>query len=181
MYQPVVAEFIHDIQTQPVTGIQQRLGGRVVGGTYRVETGLLEQTDTAQLGILKRAGTRMPLSWWTQAPRSSVFLPFTKNPLVLQLRVRNPNQASASSTISPFFSSSALHWYSSGCSASQSRGWETGMSADAVPSLTSVSACATTFSPSRTETLTVSPPVTETFTWAVSFPEVETSSPSGRI
>ena len=58
MYQPVVAEFIHDIQTQPVTGIQQRLGGRVVGGTYRVETGLLEQTDTAQLGILKRAGAQ---------------------------------------------------------------------------------------------------------------------------
>ena len=58
MYQPVVAEFIHDIQTQPVTGIQQRLGGRVMGGTYRVETGLLEQTDTAQLGILKRAGTQ---------------------------------------------------------------------------------------------------------------------------
>ncbi len=55
------------------------------------------------------------------------------------------------------------------------------MSADAVPSLTAVSACATTFSPSRTETLTVSPPVTETFTWAASFPEVETSSPSGRI
>jgi hypothetical protein len=55
MYQPVVAEFIHDIKTQPVTGIQQRLGGRVVGGTYRVETGLLEQTDTAELGILKRA------------------------------------------------------------------------------------------------------------------------------
>ena len=111
----------------------------------------------------KEHAPRIPLSWWTQAPRNSVFLPFTKNPLVLQLRVRNPNQASASSTISPFFSSSALHWYSSGCSASQSRGWETGMSADAVPSLTSVSACATTFSPSRTETLTVSPPVTENF------------------
>lgn len=145
MYQPVVAEFIHDIQTQPVTGIQQRLGGRVVGGTYRVETGLLEQTDTAELGILKRACAQNAIVVVDAGATEQRFLAVYKNPLVLQLRVRNPNQASASSTISPFFSSSALHRYSSGCSASQSRGWETGMSADAVPSLTAVSACATTF------------------------------------
>ena len=55
MHQPVVAEFIHDIHTQLVTGIQQGFGRRVMGGTYRVEAGLLEQPDAAEFSSFKGA------------------------------------------------------------------------------------------------------------------------------
>ena len=58
---PHVHQFVHHVDAQLITGPKQRLGRRVVGRTYRIETGLLQPLHPAVLIIVVSGSPQNPL------------------------------------------------------------------------------------------------------------------------